>query len=596
MGGPRKEYPGNTFQLPKVHQGLSLLRGLKFLFMPLLLVLGFIGNFVLTTNYFTILDNNAELKLYIDAPTRQKQNRGIAATVSDRKTTPPRQTLESREQSASSPGVVRHRDHHQQQQSPVAAEEEQRTNDGMARSVSIIQENKVPSALKLDGSKLTVIKEDSSANCCHLKAHQKHRNQKRKPPGTCTAMCFTPTACDDELFPFSNQTEKNFFQGIKDTRNATELVEWKLNMRIQCLNHKAQDYKPSNRWNTTAAFPFENHGLPPTGCSVVSGGAAGAFQNLFVIPSAKLAFCGIPKVGITNWLQFIRFVMGAHDYSSFPHGKPDLHLWAFDQLEPNVQQSIWNDSEWTFAAFLRNPAERLLSGYLDKLKVEKKNGMIAKKLGFNSSFTFDAFVERLGRGLPDDDLDCADKDLMPSVTGISWCTDPHWRPQTWSCGMSEKIDRFDFIGSLDRAQEHSKALLEKVGLWESYGKYYRNGKSKRTKRMDPCSQLFPLDDEFETTPQSQKQSGFQQRTTKHNHERNRKGEPKLSWDVIGHAKDSGTKMDFYYTPELHTTVKEKLYKADFQVWEFLDNENGDWVSGKDILSHLLQHNAQQETK
>ena len=156
--------------------------------------------------------------------------------------------------------------------------------------------------------------------------------------------------------------------------------------------------------------------------------------------------------------------------------------------------------------------------------------------------------------------------------------------------MSEKIERFDFIGSIDHAEQHSRALLERVGLWESHGKHYRNGKSKRTgEKWDQCAQLPPLEDEFENTPLSLRHVGFQQK--KQNPEINGTSAEvknnKMSWDTIGHARGSSSKMNQYYTPELHQKVREKLYRADFQLWDLLDNKNGDWISGENILRNLL---------
>lgn len=452
----------------------------------------------------------------------------------------------------------------------------------------------LPAALQLDPSLFTIA--DSPPDNCCLHWSQKHRRRRKNKGVQCRGVCFTPQACSDGngIYPFRDEEEKKFFGGLKG-RNENETegghALWKNEIRSKCMKHKPSHQKPPNRWNTTLPFPFADD-LPPPGCSFVSQGAGGSFQNLYILPGAKLAFCGIPKVGVTNWLQFIRFVMGAHDYVSYPHGKPDLLMWSFDLLQPEVQEQIWNDPEWTFAAFLRNPAERLLSAYLDK--VEK---------GRYGHLTFDDFVEGLERELPED-LDCRDKKFESSLTGISWCTDPHWRPQTWSCGMSEKIDRFDFIGSLDHTEQHSRALLERVGLWESYGKYYRNGNSKRTAKWQSCVALFPLQDEFESTPLSLRHVGFQQRKHILDHndssgkrkKRNLKkgaNETQLHWDSIGHAKGASTKMKQYYTPELHRKLEDKLLKADYQVWKFLDNEKGDWVSGKDILPHLLL-NAQQE--
>jgi hypothetical protein len=456
-------------------------------------------------------------------------------------------------------------------------------------TASILEE--LPAALQLDPPLFTTVDKRPPDICC------RHWNEKRKrkngPFLGCRGICFTPQACSggNEIYPFRDEEEKEFFGGLKNRSDNTS-EERKNEIRSKCIKLEPSHQQPPNRWNTTLPFPFADD-LPPPGCSLISPVAGGSFQSLYVIPGAKLAFCGIPKVGITNWLQFIRFVMGAHDYVSFPHGKPDLRMWSFDLLEPKRQEQIWNDPEWTFAAFLRNPAERLLSAYLDKV-TEGRYG----------SLTFDDFLEGLERELPED-LDCKNnKNFVSSLTGMSWCTDPHWRPQTWSCGMSEKIDRFDFIGSLDYTEQHSRALLERVGLWESYGKSYRNGNSNRTAKWDKCVNLFPLQDEFESIPVSLRHVGFQQRKPILDHndssgERNKRklkkgaNETQPYWDSIGHARGASTKMKEYYTPELHRKVEDKLFKAEYQVWKFLDNENGDWVSGKDILPHLLL-NAQQE--
>jgi hypothetical protein len=446
---------------------------------------------------------------------------------------------------------------------------------------------KLPEALQLDPSSVTV-HNDGFSNCCTLSGQRIGRRKRRPKRGvTCRGVCFTPHACTNESYPFRDEDEKMLFRRLKD-RSDKEYGVWRNETFSKCLRHKPPHHRPPNQWNTTLPFPFKDS-VPPPGCGIINPVAGGAFQNLYIIPRAKLAFCGIPKVGITNWLQFIRFLMGAHDYGAFPHGKPDLEMWSFDKLELGVQKRIWNDPEWTFAAILRNPAERLLSGYLDKLKVEKYNGKISKTLGFDESFTFDAFIERLEMKIPED-LSCKDKQFKPSVTGISWCTDPHWRPQVWNCGMSEKIDRFDFIGSIDQIEKHSRALLERVGLWESHGKYYRNDRSNRLSKLrDTCVSLFPLQDEFESTPLSSRHVGFQQIHRNHEDE----SKKKKSWDSIGHATGSSSKMKEYLTPELHRKIEGELFAADYQVWEFLDNEQGDWISGKDILPHLLL-NAQQE--
>merc|ERR1740139_1541042 len=108
----------------------------------------------------------------------------------------------------------------------------------------------------------------------------------------------------------------------------------------------------------------------PTGCSTVTGmsGLSGPFDRTILFPTYKLAFCGIPKVAYTSWLQFLRFTIGAKDYRSFPHNKIDANLVRFDRIPGRSRRKILRSGEWTRAVFLRDPAERLLSAYLDKIQ------------------------------------------------------------------------------------------------------------------------------------------------------------------------------------------------------------------------------------
>jgi hypothetical protein len=167
-------------------------------------------------------------------------------------------------------------------------------------------------------------------------------------------------------------------------------------------------------------------GIPPAGCTVSSqSGGSGAFHHVIIFPSVKLAFCGIPKVGITMWEQFLRFYIGAKDYPSLPHYKLDRTPFQFDQLHPDAQRRIWDDEEWTWAAFIRNPAERLLSGYLDKVKSQSK----LKWTDGNS--TFEAFIDSLSKTSNFTTVFDANGGILRhkcnsnnSLVGLSWCSDP----------------------------------------------------------------------------------------------------------------------------------------------------------------------------
>ncbi len=72
-----------------------------------------------------------------------------------------------------------------------------------------------------------------------------------------------------------------------------------------------------------------------------------ALSNRFFcfFPSLYPAFCGIPKVGITQWIQFLRFTLGARDYRAHPHSKRDQRLLRFDSMREEVQMEILNGDD-----------------------------------------------------------------------------------------------------------------------------------------------------------------------------------------------------------------------------------------------------------
>ncbi len=129
------------------------------------------------------------------------------------------------------------------------------------------------------------------------------------------------------------------------------------------------------QYNHRDIDPYEAR-LPPPGCSHLShGGGSGSYHHVILFPRAKLgafrifswiysakciakiqrllsrldsdsrhcsAFCGIPKVGITQWIQFLRFTFGAKDYQASPYSKPDQRLFRFDMMREEVQKEILN--------------------------------------------------------------------------------------------------------------------------------------------------------------------------------------------------------------------------------------------------------------
>jgi hypothetical protein len=306
---------------------------------------------------------------------------------------------------------------------------------------------------------------------------------------------------------------------------------------------------PTNSWcGKNSSFPM--------GCSRhIMGHGSGPYDRALLFPSARFIFCGIPKAGVTQWLQFLRFTIGAKDYQSYPYFKRDTHPFYLDRLLPRTQKDIWIN--YTKAVFIREPAERLLSAYLDK--VANKS---AAKGPFGSNVTFTEFIEILSSK---NTTKLPQHRMFP---GLTWYSDPHWRPQAWSCGLSEDVQQFNYIGSLDNAGHHTKTVLKQVGLWESHGKHYHV--SKKGEKNGTASMTWPPP----PLKRGEVAPGFQQEQVGH------------EIDPLQHNKGSKQKLNKYYTPELMEKVK-KLYWMDFQLWNALQEAKGSGlVCGKDIVKLL----------
>ena len=366
-------------------------------------------------------------------------------------------------------------------------------------------------------------------------------------------VCLTERACDTfGLYPFNSNQQQAFFQKWKP--RTTLPIKTRHKQRCKDANDKLTP--PTTSWCAVGNNLHEQH---PIGCSRYSmGGGSGPYDRVLLFPQGNLAFCGIPKSGITQWLQFLRFTLGAKDYQSLPYFKKDIEWFYLDSLRPQVQQHVWNN--WTRAMLIRDPAERLLSAYLDKV-----HGT-GNRLPFGPNVTFAEFVDILA--MPN----IIKRENEKVYTGLSWYSDPHWRPQAWSCGLSENMPHMDYVGSLDRAAHHAKAILQMVGMWETYGKHYRV--SERGRKKGNAAVTWPPPP-LET---GEVAVGFQQLQVATNEGG--------GMDTTGHNKNSRTKLEDYYTPELLTKVKE-LYWMDFALWDAIQEaEKEGIISGRDIARIL----------
>eukprot|EP00546_Thalassionema_frauenfeldii_P016563 CAMPEP_0178902592 /NCGR_PEP_ID=MMETSP0786-20121207/4691_1 /TAXON_ID=186022 /ORGANISM="Thalassionema frauenfeldii, Strain CCMP 1798" /LENGTH=379 /DNA_ID=CAMNT_0020573877 /DNA_START=132 /DNA_END=1270 /DNA_ORIENTATION=- len=355
----------------------------------------------------------------------------------------------------------------------------------------------------------------------------------------CKTTCFTPHAMQqNSTYPWKNLTLKREFHPA----NKQQLLENEAEDRKQGIRERRNHiYEPRFQCNVTM-----NQTRLILPLSIQS-----TFEHyLYFLPEHKLIFCGIPKSGITEWRRFFRYTRGAQDYLSWPHFKRDLMPFHMSSLTKEKQEELLNDPTWTKAVFIREPAERLLSGYLDKIV---KEGWSEPVFGQNHTLSFAEFI-----------------DLITTVTnkygqdvkipGLNTCTDPHFRPQLFLCGLDYLLPSFDFIGSFYHSSEQTQILLEKVGMWEDYGLNYDDGRDGGLVGSN-CHYPPPIRSSNFTPVGFNQGSGH--RTTLH-------------------VTQSSQKMREYYTPELLETVR-KAYRWDYAIWDDLAKLPSHVVaSGKDL--------------
>ena len=353
----------------------------------------------------------------------------------------------------------------------------------------------------------------------------------------CKRTCYTPGASSsNSTWPWTSAEEKDFFYGQRKNESVA----------YACRKERKLEHLPIPRFVCSKAGSLELQ------CKHLE-----SFENhFFFIPKAKLLFCGIPKVGITEWQKFLRYTLGARDYLSIPHMKFDKDIFTLRKLSLKKAQSLMNDPSWTKAVFFRDPATRLLSAYLNKVAGKPTGRTQFQKFKFEgpapTNITFETFVDLVTM----ENQGCG-------AVGAQFCSDPHWRPQTLTCGIDYLLPHFDFIGNINYGAEHTKLLLERSKVWDTLGKTFDNGVGTESQRRGARCYYEPPDrfrgSNF--TP-----VGFNQQDGGSAH----------------HATSANSKLEQYYSKEMLEKVK-KAYSLDYMIWdEIKDRDVNDVPNGRDL--------------
>jgi Sulfotransferase family len=371
---------------------------------------------------------------------------------------------------------------------------------------------------------------------------------------SCATACFTPEAVDDvpaaRVWPWKSAEQRAWFHNDDPTLQERIRNDEKKATKTRQFQENYSSYQPRFDCQHDELSIRPNHTIPLS--------IYGSFQHhLMFVPEAKLIFCGVPKAGITEWMKFFRFVAGAKDYLAVPHYKRDRNEFFVKSLPIEKATELLLDPSWTKAVIFRDPAERLLSAYLDKVV---NNGYTQHHFQINATqdttdrsiLTFEEFVD-LVTMLPK----FVNGTLVPEPPGhgLHGHTDPHWRPQSMMCGLDYLLPYFDFVGNFRYVSEHSKLLLERVGLWDNYGAKFDSAKDGHSKGSLCTQTVLSRDD-----------AGFNVSRIVHGFNQNGVSGKQL----MTHTRNSKLKLNKYYTPDLMSKVR-RAFQMDYGIFDELQD-------------------------
>ncbi|XP_030071264.1 carbohydrate sulfotransferase 8 isoform X2 [Microcaecilia unicolor] len=200
-----------------------------------------------------------------------------------------------------------------------------------------------------------------------------------------------------------------------------------------------------------------------------------AYQ-LFVMPSHKIIFCSVPKAGCSNWKRiFLLLAMNmtnetnALDNENINRSSVLMNIHSTPLLRrlisyPSMQQlELLNN--YTKMMFTRDPFERLVSAYRDKLLhvnpayterfINPIKAAFQKSLTSEEKVTFQEFVNFI---------------LQEKMNDV------HWRPMYKVCDPCRI--RYDIIGKLETLNQDAAGLLRSFGVPE--GLHYPTFKKHKT--------------------------------------------------------------------------------------------------------------------
>jgi len=181
----------------------------------------------------------------------------------------------------------------------------------------------------------------------------------------------------------------------------------------------------------------------------------GLETNAYFDPNEKLLFCIIPKNACTKEKMTLMKIRGHPNWQDFDvaHNPERNQLESFCQRPLNQVNDILTDPSYLRIVIIRDPVERFISAYNDKVKGTRDVRYFESK--FVPNTTLDSFIDSLARRIQ-----------VPNRRNM---VDKHVRPQSEFCDLKQTSHLYHLICA-NNIREELYELLSKQNdnIWNQY--------------------------------------------------------------------------------------------------------------------------------
>jgi len=184
------------------------------------------------------------------------------------------------------------------------------------------------------------------------------------------------------------------------------------------------------------------------------------YSNLYVDEKYRLIYCAIPKVGSSNWIRTMARMRGVSEEKAAkknPWKFTSMYVRKLKQYSEAEQQQMLED--YYKVVFVREPIDRLLSAYKDKLGNTIRHDKIWLKMYGRQIirlFRPNATQEEIQRG-----NDTTFKEFVQYLIRKK-PNNLHWMQYHKLCRPCQL--KYDFIGKYETMDRDAEFILRKVGV------------------------------------------------------------------------------------------------------------------------------------